>query len=329
MKLLATFKNMKKTQRDGIIGIAILVVILIASFVASDAFLDFMARAVIFMLFASALNIILGFGGLRPLGMAMYFGLGSYSYVIMCVRLGVPNGLAVLLAILISMVISLFINWLCLRAGDDLAFAFMSMGINTLLWTMVQKLQWVGSDTGITGNVRFAFFNGPRGNFYLCFVVCAICIILIYLLFRSPFATVLKGSRDNIERLTFVGMNTRNVRLYACMISSFFVTIAGILYAMRNMGAFPVMLSTNTSTEGLVMCLIGGMYSFFGPILGAVIVTVINVLLPNATRYYQFALGVIIVLCVLFLQGGLLRDKASKDLEENTAFEREEEAGGI
>lgn len=327
--MLKSFNSLKKIQKDGIIGAAILVIILIASFVASDAFLDFMARAVIFMLFASALNIILGNGGLRPLGMAMYFGLGSYSYVIMCVRFNIPSGVAVLLAIVASMVISLFINWLCLRAGDDLAFAFMSMGINTLLWTMIQKLQWVGSDTGITGNVRFAFANGPRGNFYLCFVVCAVCIVLIYLILRSSFATVLKGSRDNLERLTFVGMNTRNVKLYACMISSFFVTIAGILYAMRNMGAFPVMMSTNTSTEGLVMCLIGGMYSFFGPILGAIIVTIINVLLPNMTRYYQFVLGIIIVLCVLFLQGGLLRDKATKDLEEHLDFEHEEEAGQI
>ena len=157
----------------------------------------------------------------------------------------------------------------------------------------------------------------------------AVCIVLIYLILRSSFATVLKGSRDNLERLTFVGMNTRNVKLYACMISSFFVTIAGILYAMRNMGAFPVMMSTNTSTEGLVMCLIGGMYSFFGPILGAVIVTIINVLLPNMTRYYQFVLGIIIVLCVLFLQGGLLRDKATKDLEEHLDFEHKEEAGQI
>ena len=75
--MLKSFTSLKKIQRDGIIGAAILVIILIASFVASDAFLDFMARAVIFMLFASALNIILGNGGLRPLGMAMYFGLGS------------------------------------------------------------------------------------------------------------------------------------------------------------------------------------------------------------------------------------------------------------
>lgn len=310
------WKALPQIRKDMIIGIAVFLFFLIYSQFASASVLDFMSRTVIMMLFASALNIILGFGGLRPLGMATYFGMGSYCYVILCVRARMDRIFAIILAILISMAISLFINVLCLRANDDLTFAFVSMGINTLLFTMVYKIQYVGSDTGITGNVRLPWFNSAKGNFMLSFIVCSICIVIIYLFFHSPFATVLKGSRDNIERLTFVGMNTMYVRLCACMVSSFFVTIAGILYAMRNMGAFPVMFSTNTSTEGLIMCLIGGMYSFFGPILGAVIVTFISTQVSILTNYYQFILGMIIVLCVLFLQGGLLRDNAQKNLKE-------------
>ena len=313
---MKAFKALPKTKRDGIIGAVIALALFGYSFFASTPVLDFMSRMVIMMLFASALNIILGFGGLRPLGMATYFGMGSYVYVILVVRAGMGKPLAIIAALAISMLISLGINVLCLRANDDLGFAFMSMGINTLLFTMVYKIQYVGSDTGITGNVRLDFAASAAGNFYLSFFVCLICIVLIYLFFRSPFATVLKGSRDNLERLTFVGMNTQRVRLYACMVSSFFVTIAGILYAMRNMGAFPVMFSTNTSTEGLIMCLIGGMYSFFGPILGAAIVTFISTQVSIMTNYYQFILGAIIVVCVLFLQNGILRDKSIKDYGE-------------
>ncbi|MEY8354592.1 branched-chain amino acid ABC transporter permease [Lachnospiraceae bacterium 54-53] len=320
---MKTWKSLSKIRQDVTVGAVIVTGVLAYSFFASDSVLDFMSRTIIMMLFASALNIILGFGGLRPLGMATYFGMGSYVYVILCVRGGLDRTLAVVGAIAVSMAISLFINVLCLRANDDLTFAFVSMGINTLLYTMVFKIQYVGSDTGLTGNVRLPFASSPSGNFYLCFVVCVICIVLIYLYFHSPFATVLKGSRDNLERLTFIGMNTMHVRLCACMVSSFFVTIAGILYAMRNMGAFPVMFSTNTSTEGLVMCLIGGMYSFFGPILGAVIVTFISTQLSILTNYYQFVLGAVIVLCVLFLQGGLLRDKVIKELDESAEKEAE------
>ncbi len=316
--------QLTKIQRDAMVGIIVVLAALIYSLFAADSVLDFMSRTVIMMLFASALNIILGFGGLRPLGMATYFGMGSYSYVLLCVRGGLDKTLAIVGALALSMVISLFINVVCLRANDDLTFAFVSMGINTLLYTMVFKIPYVGSDTGLTGNVRLPFASSAAGNFYLSFFISVVCIVLIYLFFHSPFATVLKGSRDNLERLTFVGMNIMHVRLCACMVSSFFVTVAGILYAMRNMGAFPVMFSTNTSTEGLIMCLIGGMYSFFGPIIGAVIVTVISTQLSILTNYYQFVLGLIIVLCVLFLQGGILRDRVSKDLGEEAEKEAKE-----
>lgn len=317
---MKAWKKLPQIRKDMILGGTLFLFLLIYSQFASDAVLDFMSRTVIMMLFASALNIILGFGGLRPLGMATYFGIGSYAYVILCVRGHLDRVLAIILAIAISMAISLVINILCLRANDDLTFAFVSMGINILLFTMVYKIPYVGSDTGLTGNVRLPIFGSAKGNFMLSFIVCTICIVLIYLFFHSPFATVLKGSRDNLERLTFIGMNTMKVRLMACMVSSFFVTVAGILYAMRNMGAFPVMFSTNTSTEGLIMCLIGGMYSFFGPILGAIIVTFISTQVSIVTNYYQFILGLIIVICVLFLQGGLLRDKATKNLKSAEAI---------
>lgn len=312
---MSKWKNLPQIKKDMIFGIILIAFFLIAAQFASDSVLDFMSRTVIMMLFASALNIILGFGGLRPLGMATYFGIGSYSYVILIVRGHVGKIPAIFLSILISMLVSLLINLLCLRSNDDLTFAFVSMGINILLFTMVYKIPYVGSDTGLTGNVRLSWFNSPKGNFILSFVVCTICIFLIYLFFHSPFAIILKGSRDNLERLTFIGMNTMHVRLMACMVSSFFVTIAGILYAMRNMGAFPVMFSTNTSTEGLIMCLIGGMYSFFGPIIGAVIVTFIATQVSILTNYYQFILGIIIVFCVLFFRTGILRDKAEKNLK--------------
>jgi len=314
--VISQYKNMSQTKRDTLFGIVTVLAIFIASLMASDSVMDFLSRMVIFMLFASAVNIILGFGGLRPLGQGTYFGFTAYAYLFMVVRMHMPLFTALILAIVLNLLLAAFIGILCLRSNDDMAFAFMNMGINTLLWTMVQKLQIVGSDTGITGAVRLPFATSTRANFYLCFIVSAICIFLIYLFFKSPFAKVLKGSRENLERLTFLGINTRNVRLIAYIVSSFFCGIAGLLYAMRNMGAFPTMISSNTSLDGLIMCLIGGMYSFFGPIVGAAIITIINVQLPIITNYYQAIAGVIIVLCVLFLQGGLIRDKSTLELEK-------------
>lgn len=311
-------ESMPQKKRDLILGSAILGIILIVSVFASDSIMDFMSRMVIYMLFASACNIILGFGGLRPLGQGTYFGFAAYAYLFMMVRLHIPMGYAIPLALLCSVLLSLLFGYLSLRTNDDMAFAFMNMGINVLLFTMVQKLQIVGSDTGITGATRLAFASSTRANFYLCLAVTVVCIVIIWLFYKSTFASVLKGSRENIERLTFLGYNTRNVRLVAYIISAFFCAIAGLLYSMRNMGAFPSMISSNTSLDGLIICLVGGLYSFIGPIIGAVIITVINTQLPILTIYYQSIMGVIIVACVLFLQGGLLKDKSTRDFDDKT-----------
>jgi len=308
--------NFTQTKRDLVLGVITTVIILsIASF-ASDSVVDFLSRTVVYMLFAVAVNIILGFGGLRPLGMGTFFGFSSYAYLFLVVRAHLPLAAALPIALGLSIVLAVLIGIVTLRANDDLAFAFMSMGINILLWTMVQKMQIVGSDTGITGAVRLPFATSTRGNFFLIFAVSFVCILFIYQFLRSPFAKVLKGSRENLERLTFIGINTRNVRLVAFVISSFFCSVAGLLYAMRNMGAFPAMISSAASMDALIMCLIGGMYSFFGPIVGAIIVTVINVQMPIYTKYYQAIEGVIVVLCVLFLQGGLIRDKITLELND-------------
>lgn len=324
MNFSGLFKSQK--NKDILYGCGTALIILIASFFASESFVDFLSRMVIYMLFASAVNIILGFGGLRPLGQGLYFGFAAYAYLYMVVRLQWSLYLALPLALLLSILLSAFIGFLSLRANDDMAFAFMNLGLNTLFFTMVQKMQVVGSDTGITGPVRLPFAASTYANFYLSFIVSFVCIALIWLFYRTPFATVLKGSRDNLERLTFLGFNTRNVRLTAYVISSAFCSIAGLLYAMRNMGAFPTTISPNTTLDGLIMCLIGGMYSFFGPIAGAALMTFINVQLPNLTQYYQSVLGFIIVICVLFFQGGLFRDKASRASEKAQKAAKE---GGV
>ncbi len=193
--MLNKLKNFSQTKRDILMGIFTVAVIFCISLSAADSVIDFMCRMVIYMLFACAVNIILGFGGLRPLGQATYFGFTAYAYLFMIVRMHLPILGALVLAVLLNMALSAFIGTLCLKANDDMAFAFMNMGINTLLWTMVQKLQIVGSDTGITGSVRLPFATSTKANFYVCFVVVAICILLIYLFFKSPFAKMLKGSR--------------------------------------------------------------------------------------------------------------------------------------
>lgn len=296
-------------KRDALTGAAIFIALLLIGILSPDSIVDFVCKVIIMMLFASSLNIILGFGGLRPLGHAIFLGIGGYMYVVLSVRGGMTLAASLVLSLVIAFVSALALGYLTLKSNSDMAFAFMNMGINIMLWTMVQKIPALGSDTGLAASVRLPFAQSSKENYLLSLIVCTVCIVLIYLFYKSPFATVLQGSRENDERLLFLGVNTRKVRLVAYVIAGMFAAIAGILYSMRNMGAFPTMLASNTSLEGLIMCLIGGMDSFFGPFLGAAIVTAVSTELPIFTRYYQAVLGIIVVLCVLFLQGGLLRKR--------------------
>jgi len=323
--MLSKLRDIPQIKRDIAMGIFSLLVIFIASLMVSDSVIDFLCRMVIYMLFAAACNILLGFGGLRPLGQATYFGFGAYSYVFLMVRMHIPMAAALPAAIVLSILLATLAGSLCLRANDDMAFAFLNLGINTLLFTMTQKLQIIGSDTGITGATRLPFAISTSANFHFCFAVCSVCLVIIWFFYRTPFAAVLKGSRENTERLTFLGYNTRTVRLVAYVFSGFFCAIAGVLYSMRNMGAFPTIISPNASLDAVIMCLIGGMNSFFGPILGAAIITTVNVQLPIVTQYYQAIMGIIIVLSVLFLQGGILRDKTTRDFRSKKRFRKEAE----
>lgn len=317
MSLKSSIKN-----KDLITGSLVVLAFIVASLIGNVSTIDFLSRILVFMLFATAVNIILGYGGLRPLGQGMYLGLSAYSYLVLVVRFGINVYLALLLAIIITVLFSLIIGIVSLKSNDDLAFAFFNMGVNTVLFTAIQKMQIVGSDTGITGAVRLPFATSTQANFYVILAVTVVSIVAIYAFLKSPFARILVGSRENILRLTFVGVNTRNVRLIAYIISSFFCGIAGLLYAMRNLGAFPIMISTNASLDGLIMCLVGGMSHFFGPMLGATIMTFVTVQISNLTPYYQAIYGVIIILCILFLRGGILRkrDKAPKLQEKESTI---------
>ena len=184
---LHSLEHISQKKRDAGMGLITVAVVLIVAVFASDSVVDFLSRMVVYMLFAVAVNIILGYTGLRPLGQGTFFGFAAYSYLFLVVRVHLSIALALPLALLLSVLLALFIGYVTLRSNDDLAFAFMNMGINILLWTMVQKMQIVGSDTGITGDVRLPFANSTKANFVVIFIVCTTCIVLIYQFPAIPF----------------------------------------------------------------------------------------------------------------------------------------------
>jgi branched-chain amino acid transport system permease protein len=123
---------------------------------------------------------------------------------------------------------------------------------------------------------------------------------------NSPFGKVTQGLRENEERIRFLGIDSKRFQLTIFIFSGLFTAVAGILWAMLQRGAFPTYMSLILSAEGLMMCLIGGMSSFLGPSVGAVIVVLVGTVASTYVNQWQGLLGIIIIVCVLGFRGGIL-----------------------
>jgi branched-chain amino acid transport system permease protein len=288
------------------VGTALVVIALVClPFLLPGTWTDLLTKILIMALFATAINIEVGYAGMLPLGQSMFLGFSAYAYTLLFVRFAFPLGLAVVAALALSIVINIVIGFLCLR-GESMTFGLLHMGFNILLYTVVNKWLAIGGDAGIAGPIRPAFLTHSVAFNLFVLVVVLICYALMRRIMTSPFAQMAQGLRENEERLRFLGIDIKRFQLVIFTISGFFTSIAGILLAMLNGGAFPAYTSVLLSTQGLMMCLIGGMYTFVGPTIGAAITTIIVTEVSNYTYLWQGILGVIIIGCVLAFRGGIL-----------------------
>jgi branched-chain amino acid transport system permease protein len=194
-----------------------------------------------------------------------------------------------------------------------MTFALLHLGFNILLYTIVNKwISFTGGNAGIVGISRPGLFSDTQSFYYFVLAAVSICYILMRILINSPFAKVTQGLRENEERLRFLGINIRRFQLVIFIISGLFAAVAGILLAMLDKGVFPTDISLTKSAEGLMMCLIGGMFSFLGPSLGAAIVVIISTVTSTYINQWQGLLGIIIIACVIGFRGGILGRRKSK-----------------
>jgi branched-chain amino acid transport system permease protein len=297
----------KAVKRDAVIGAAILLVYLVIGTCFGISASATMSNVVILTLFALSFNLQFGYAGMTSLGHAMFFGMSGYVLVAICSKTGMNVWLACLFTLAACLVVYAVTGIVSLRY-NKMTFTFLSMGIALSVSGLVNKWTYIGGTTGITFAVAPAWMQDYRVLFVFILAVVAVCIVAIYLLSKSPFVAMLKGSRENEERLVFLGVNTVRLRNVVFNISGFFAAIAGILFAFRNGGAYTSSLDANLSFEAIIMCVVGGSSSFFGPILGSLIVALIYNFLPRVTSYYQGILGFVVLLIVYFMREGLISD---------------------
>lgn len=269
-------------------------------------------KILIFSIFALSLNLIWGYTGLISLGHATYFGVGAYASTILIMRLGIGSfWLSGLMALLVAGILAAIYGIIALRVSG-LYFLLVTLALGQLVFYI--SMVWrpvTGGDNGIVGipypDIGIPGFAFNSVSFYfLVLIIAVVSFFLLYRLVRSPFGYALQGIRDDENKMRTLGYNTGLYKYIAYIIAAIFAAVAGVLFSYFLVVVGPPQLSITTSTMALLMVIIGGTQVFWGPVVGSVVV----ILLEYVSSIYMperwpLILGSIFVIAVIFLRDGI------------------------
>ena len=284
-------------------------------------FYTFLANDIaIWALFATSLNLLVGYTGLVSFGHAAYFGIGAYTAGILMKKAGASFLVAFPAAGLSAAIFAVAFGFFCVRL-TKIYFAMLTLAFAQIVWAICFKWNEVtGGEQGMPeipypdfGWLERAarvlpFLGGYRTSEYFYFLTLAsvgICFWILRRVVGSPFGRMLTTIRENPERAEFIGVNVRRYELAAFVLAGTFAGLAGALFGIFNRGVFPDFAYWTKSSEVLIMTLLGGMGAFFGPAVGALALLWLNQQIVSYTEYWPFILGSILVVLLFAFPGGL------------------------
>ena len=272
--------------------------------------LTLVTRIVILALAAASLNLIMGYGGMVSFGHAAYLGIGGYAVGILAQE-GFGSGfLQFPAALLASAIYALVIGALSLRTRG-VYFIMITLAFAQMAYYVASGLARYGGDDGLTIYKRSDFaglFNlSNRVQFYYLCLTCLLATIwLIWRIVNSRFGLVVQGLRSNEQRMQAIGFPAKRYRLACFVIAGTMCGLAGALLANNTDFVSPAVMYWTRSGDLMVMVILGGMGSLFGPVVGAVVYLVLEELLSEVTEYWALIMGPLLLLIVLFGRGGIM-----------------------
>jgi branched-chain amino acid transport system permease protein len=274
--------------------------------VGSRYAIDLSTQVLIYALFALSLNVLIGFTGSVSFGHAAYFAIGGYACAILLTTYKWPLLLALPAAVVLSGAAAAVVGYFCVRL-TDIYFSMLTLAFSMLVWGVAFKWRTVtGGDDGFVGVTLPEAIEGHGAYLYFTLVVVGVSTVLLWLICHSGFGLALVAVRENRVRAGFIGLNTRNMRWTAFVVAGVFAGVAGALFAMYNRGCYIESAFWTESAQVLIMVLLGGMYSFFGPMIGAAVLYLLNVFTNQYTPYWPTVLGLILLVIVMLLPDGLV-----------------------
>lgn len=319
------------TARNAFIAVLVLALFLApvyAVWIGNNFVLSLFTRIVILAIAATSLNLIMGYGGMVSFGHAAYLGAGGYAVGILAFE-GVASGfLQWPLALIVSGAVAFVIGLLSLRTRG-VYFIMITLAFAQMIYYVGVSLDRYGADDGLTIYRRSQFgglinLSNKTVFYYLCLVILMASIYLVWRLVNSRFGMVIQGSRSNDRRMRTIGFPTFRYRLVCFVIAGMMCGLAGVLLANHTDFISPAMMHWTRSGDLIVMVVLGGMGSLFGPTIGAVAFLSLEEFLPplikpvaqlftaltgidasHAHEYWQIVFGPMLLLVVLFARGGI------------------------
>ena len=289
-------------------AVAVGVIVLFGLPAVLGSFHTFVAtRIVIFAMFVMALNVVFGHGGMPSLGHAAFFGTGGYVVALGLVEWSWGFWTIVAVTVAGGLLLGAFVGLLTIRT-EGIYLLLLTLALGQSVWALAFELEITRGDNGIAGVGRDVIPIGvatPDSFYTFVLVIALVCTALMWVFHRSPAGRALVGARESKSRMEAFGYRVWAYRVGAFALSGAISAIAGALLVWLQGIASPELLIWTLSAEVLVMAILGGAATFFGPALGAVVVIVLEEFVSSYTERWTTVLGAVFILTMIFLPNGL------------------------
>jgi branched-chain amino acid transport system permease protein len=271
--------------------------------------LTLFTRVLILAIGAVSLNLIMGYGGMVSFGHAAYLGIGGYAVGILA-KEGIGSGFVQWpAAVAASALYALIVGALSLRTRG-VYFIMITLAFAQMIYYVASGLDRYGGDDGLTIYKRSEFgglidLNNKTQFYYLCFALLLASIYLVSRLVDSRFGLVIRGIRSNERRMRAIGFPTFRYKLAGFVIAGALCGLAGALLANHTNFISPAMMHWTRSGDLIVMVVLGGLGSLFGPVIGAVAFLLLEEGLSRLTEYPDLILGPVLLLAAIYVHGGI------------------------
>lgn len=267
-------------------------------------------QILILALLSLSFNLLFGYGGLLSFGHAGFFGAGGYTFALLILKAKWGTVAALGASVAVAAVMGVILGIFCVRRSG-IFFSMLTLALSQMLYAIAFKwYDFTGGDNGLQGlrvpSVAGLTLTDREVYFWFVLGMVALAAFILRRVAGSPFGAMLQGVRDNPLRAAFIGVNVTGWQLVTFTVSGAVAGLAGALWAGFQRFVSPDMLYWSTSSQVVLMAILGGSRTFWGPALGAGLLTVLHDVIQGYTNYWSIFVGGTLLVLVLFLPEGIL-----------------------